>query len=240
MRSNVPDITAGQSHFWHIWHIGTRPILNLIKGRRILITSNSARARTCHALGGNKRTMKRTLKHTIAALCVCTLLLTGCATKIVTSQEELPTAKYDSAFLAVKDVDEPTRLAEIAADVQAAEQAEEEAAAEDEWTETYAEYGGGWVESYTPSYSGDGFQQEGVRAGVDSDTETWYSSNAAYHYRTSEWTPDDEGYYRDSDGYYVVASNDYPEGTVVNTSKGEAKVYDSGTDSGNIDMYVNW
>ena len=143
----------------------------------------------------------------------------------------------------MKDVDEPTRLVEIAADVQSAEaeriaaEEAEQAAAE---LETYYEEDYSWVESYAPSYSGDGFMQEGVRAGVDSSTETWYSSNAAYHYMTSEWTPDDEGYYRDSDGYYVVASDDYPEGSVVTTSKGEAKVYDSGTDSGNIDMYVNW
>ena len=180
------------------------------------------------------------MKRIIIALTISALLLTGCAHKIVTSQEELPTSKYDSAFLAVSDVDEPTRLAGIAVDVQAAEaerKAAEQAAAE---SETYYESDYEWVESYAPSYSGDGFMQEGVRAGVDSSTETWYSSNAAYHYRTNEWTPDDEGYYRDSDGYYVVASNDYAEGTVVNTSKGEAKVYDSGTDSGNIDMYVNW
>ena len=184
------------------------------------------------------------MKRIIIALTISALLLTGCATKIVTEQAELPTAKYDSAFLAVKDVDDGQTIVErIAADVekreaerQAAEEAEQ-AAAE---LETYYEEDYGWVESYATSYSGDGFMQEGVRAGVDSDTETWYSSNAAYHYRTGEWTPDDEGYYRDSDGYYVVASNDYAEGTVVNTSKGEAKVYDSGTDSGNIDMYVNW
>ena len=184
--------------------------------------------------------VKRTMKRIIIALTTCALLLTGCATKIVTEQAELPTAKYDSAFLAVKDVDEPTVVESIAADVQAAEQAEEEAAAEDEWMETYADEDYAWVESYAPSYSGDGFQQEGVRAGVDSSTETWYSSNQAYHYRTGEWTPDDEGYYRDSDGYYVVASNDYAEGTVVNTSKGEAKVYDDGTYSGNIDFYTNY
>ena len=183
------------------------------------------------------------MKRIIIALTISALLLTGCATKIVTSQEALPTAKYDSAFLAVSDVDEPTCLVEIAVDVQAAEaeriaaEEAEQAAAE---LETYADEDYAWVESYAPSYSGDGFMQSGVRAGVDSSTETWYSSNAAYHYRTSEWTPDDEGYYRDADGYYVVASNDYAEGTVVNTSKGEAKVYDSGTDSGNIDMYVNW
>ena len=184
------------------------------------------------------------MKRTLISLTICAVFLTGCATKIVTSQEELPTAKYDSAFLAVNDVDEPTRIVKIASEMEAREAervaAEEAAAVEDEWMETYAEYDGGWVENYSTSYSGDGFQQEGVRAGVDSDTETWYSSNALYHYRTSEWTPDDEGYYRDSEGYYVVASDDYPEGSVVTTSKGEAKVYDSGTDSGNIDMYVNW
>ena len=184
------------------------------------------------------------MKRTLILLTICAVFLTGCATKIVTEQTDLPTAKYDSTFLAVSDVDEPTRIEQIAIDVQATEAKaeQEEAAAEDEWMETYVDEDYTWMESYESSYSysGDGFMQEGVRAGVDSDTETWYSSNQAYHYRTSEWSPDDEGYYRDSDGYYVVASNDYPEGSVVTTSKGEAKVYDSGTDSGNIDMYVAW
>ena len=183
------------------------------------------------------------MKRIIIALTITALLLTGCATKIVTSQEDLPTAKYDSAFLAVKDVDEPTRLVEIAADVQAAEAervaAEEAAAAEDEWMETYAEYDGGWVESYAPSYSGDGFQQEGVRY-HDGRTETWYSSSTLYHYRTSEWEVDDEGYYRDSDGYYVVAASDVPEGSVIEGTKGECKVYDSGCDDGVTDYYVAW
>lgn len=115
----------------------------------------------------------------------------------------------------------------------------EEAVVEDEY---YEEYYGEYYEEPTGGYSGsgDGFKQQGVRSGVDSDTETWYSSNQAYHYRTAEWSVDDEGYYRDSDGYYVVASDDYEQGSVVNTSKGEAKVYDSGTASGNIDMYVAW
>ena len=179
------------------------------------------------------------MKRIIIALTISALLLTGCATKIVTSQDDLPTAKYDSAFLAVRDVDEPTRLAEIAADVQAAEQAEEEAAAEDEWTETYAEYDGGWVEIYEPSYSGDGFMQEGVRD-YNGRTESWYSSQTLYHYRTNEWSVDDEGYYRDSDGYYVVAASDVPEGTVIDGTKGECKVYDSGCDDGVTDYYVAW
>ena len=183
--------------------------------------------------------MKRTL---IALSLIALLLVAGCAQAVAESQPSQQREEIEFAYVCDwNQHTEPSVIEQIAADIQQREaerQAAEEAAAAE--LETYYEEGYEWVESYAPSYSGDGFMQEGVRAGVDSDTETWYSSNAAYHYRTSEWTPDDEGYYRDSDGYYVVASNDYAEGTVVNTSKGEAKVYDSGTDSGNIDMYVNW
>lgn len=103
------------------------------------------------------------------------------------------------------------------------------------YEEEYYDYGG-----YSGGGSSDGFMEQGVRDGVDSDTETWYSSNALYHYRTGEWHTDEEGYYRDDDGYYVVASDDYPEGTVIETSKGEAIVLDSGTYSGNVDFYTNW
>ena len=183
------------------------------------------------------------MKRIIIALTICALLLTGCATKIVTEQAELPTAKYDSAFLAVNDVDGPSIVERIAADVEkreaerkAAEEAEQAAAAE---FETYADEDYVWVENYTSSYSGDGFQQEGVRY-HDGRTETWYSSSALYHYRTSEWSVDDEGYYRDSDGYYVVAASDVPEGTVIDGTKGECKVYDSGCDDGVTDYYVAW
>ena len=191
--------------------------------------------------------MKRTLKHITIALSLGALLLSaGCVTAIAESQEDLPTAKYVSAFLEVDDLDVPTVIVRIAEDMER-KQAEEEAAREAEAAaeaayeeEWYTESQEWYSEPYSGSGSSDGFMQQGVREGVDSDTETWYSSSTLYHYRTSEWTPDDEGYYRDSDGYYVVASDDYPEGSVVTTSKGEAKVYDSGTDSGNIDMYVNW
>lgn len=179
------------------------------------------------------------MKRIIIALAICALLLSGCATKIVTSQEALPTAKYDPAFLAVSDVDEPTVIQQIAVDVEAAEaerQAAEEAAAE---LETYYEEDYSWVENYSTSYSGDGFQQEGVRD-YNGRTETWYSSNTLYHYRTNEWSVDDEGYYRDSDGYYVVAASDVPEGTVIDGTKGECKVYDSGCDDGVTDYYVAW
>ena len=45
-----------------------------------------------------------------------------------------------------------------------------------------------------------------------------------------------DGTIRDADGYIVLASDDYPRGTVVETSLGAGKVYDTGSGSGNIDL----
>ena len=102
-----------------------------------------------------------------------------------------------------------------------------------------------YEQSYAPSYGGVRGDPNGLNSFVgvvdyNGTTETAYSSNVLYHYRTSEWTPDEYGFYRTSDGYYVVASSDYAQGTVIDTSRGEAMVLDSGCDSGVTDFYVNW
>ncbi len=51
-----------------------------------------------------------------------------------------------------------------------------------------------------------------------------------------------DGTVRDGDGYICVAANSgyLAKGTVVKTSMGPAKVYDSGCASGIIDIYTNW
>lgn len=49
-----------------------------------------------------------------------------------------------------------------------------------------------------------------------------------------------DGTIRDADGYIVLASDDYPRRTVVETSLGAGKVYDTGSGSGNIDLYTDW
>ena len=125
----------------------------------------------------------------------------------------------------------------------AEKEAEEQAALEAAYYENYYEptyYG----TSYTPSYvqgDPDGLNSfVGVVDGPNGTIETAYSSNVLYHYRTNEWTPDEYGFYRTSDGYYVVASNEYPEGTVIETSRGQAQVLDGGCDAGYIDFYTNW
>jgi hypothetical protein len=70
--------------------------------------------------------------------------------------------------------------------------------------------------------------------------ETWYSSNILYHYMTPEWNVGADGVYRDDDGYVIIASSDYGYGTVLETSFGASKVYDTGCASGVVDVYVNW
>lgn len=98
----------------------------------------------------------------------------------------------------------------------------------------------------TPTY---GFGVSGDPDGLNSfvgvvewngRTETAYSSNVLYHYRTSEWTPDEFGFYRTDDGLYVVGSDDYEMGSVIETSRGPALVADCGGDPGITDFYVNW
>ena len=52
----------------------------------------------------------------------------------------------------------------------------------------------------------------------------------------------DDGTVRDGEGYISVAADPafMPRGTVLMTSMGPAKVYDTGCAYGTIDIYVNW
>lgn len=50
----------------------------------------------------------------------------------------------------------------------------------------------------------------------------------------------EEGIVCDMDGYICVASSTYSKGTVVETSRGMAKVYDCGCAPGVIDIYTDW
>lgn len=105
-------------------------------------------------------------------------------------------------------------------------------AAADEWTEQAGEYGDAEQVQTINAY--DGVYEYGGRL------ETYYSSNVAYHYRTPEWTVDGQGFYRTSEGYYVVAASDYEQGEIIETSMGLAQVLDCGCDYGITDFYTNW
>ena len=106
-----------------------------------------------------------------------------------------------------------------------------------------------YVEEYYegPTYStydGD-FRSAGVIYGEDGTRYTWYSQNVLPGDGLTELNNngrhvDDRGFVCDGDGYIAVASNDHPQGTIVDTPFGEGRVYDNGCDSGTIDIYTDF
>ena len=50
---------------------------------------------------------------------------------------------------------------------------------------------------------------------------------------------DADGVSHDGDGYIVVAADGHAKGEVIDTPYGQAKVYDSGSGYGNVDIYTN-
>ena len=71
--------------------------------------------------------------------------------------------------------------------------------------------------------------------------ETWYSQKVlpGGGLKIPGRHVDNRGLVCDRDGYICVASNDYPKGTIIETSLGTGKVYDCGCPSGTIDIYTN-
>ena len=134
-------------------------------------------------------------------------------------------------------------IAERDAEIEAERIAAEEAAAA-EAAAAAAYYDSGYYGGYS---GGGGYNPTGgltPQSGVNyygDQRETYYSSNVLYHYQTSQWQVDDEGFYREGD-YYVVAANDgqYQNGDTYEGSKGTCIVRDSGCDYGTTDYYVAW
>ena len=149
-----------------------------------------------------------------------------------------PTDKTNTgAYIRMKLDAIEQRVAEII------EQYEQEQAEQAAWEEQQAAYYEPTY--YAPSYSGVQGNPDGLNSFVgvieyDGRRETAYSSNVLYHYRTSEWTADELGFYHDSEGRYVVAASDMEQGTVFQGSMGECIVLDSGCDAGVTDYYTNW
>lgn len=50
----------------------------------------------------------------------------------------------------------------------------------------------------------------------------------------------DDGFVRDADGNICVASDDLDQGAEIETPYGKGKVYDTGSGSGNLDLYTDW
>ena len=127
---------------------------------------------------------------------------------------------------------------------------EEEAAAAEEASYNYdgysyndSYYGNDiYRAEYNPMYNEDG-PTHSMPGWHDGYLETYY--NASSHYLASTWTLDDEGFYHDANGRYVVGvdishQDEMPYGTVVETGKGEGVVYDYGSGAEVHDFATNW
>lgn len=107
--------------------------------------------------------------------------------------------------------------------------------------------GYGWVQlQYSAEYHirDNHLTRENGSIDVFGHHETWYSTNEAAGKNTAWEIPGkhvaDDGTIRDEDGFICVASSDHKHGTIVMTSVGPGKVYDTGCSHGTIDVYTNW
>lgn len=96
--------------------------------------------------------------------------------------------------------------------------------------------------SYTPP-TGNGVltKEKGVNY-FNGHRETYYSQRVlpGYGLNIPGRHVASDGTIRDENGYLCLASSDYPKGTMVQTSLGMGIVYDTGCDSGTIDIYTDW
>ena len=198
--------------------------------------------------------MRRKVKIGVVSGAVAMVLLTTVALTIPKPNNDIP---VDKSAEIVEHVNADDDLAQMASEVEPTPfVVEEEIVPEETYYTPQVEETSYYVPqttaySYTPSANpaptytapssdSGNFQADGVWYD-ENYRYTWYSSNAAYHYRTPEWTAGSDGVYRDSEGYVVVASSDYAQGTVIeDTPFGAVKVYDTGCASGTLDIYTNY
>lgn len=121
---------------------------------------------------------------------------------------------------------------------------------ETDYADDYTEYNvsdGTYYAEYNDIYNDNG-PSRSMPGWYDGYLETYY--NASAHYLASEWTLDDEGFYRDDAGRYVVGvdindvnsdtGKQYQYGDVVQTGRGEGVVYDYGSGAHVHDFATTW
>lgn len=142
-------------------------------------------------------------------------------------------------------------LEKIEAEKEAAEKAAREAAEKEAAEREAAEKAANEAASAAASYEAPAYTQASsgeqltASKGVvyyNGHRETYYSQNVLPG--TGLDIPGrhvaEDGTVRDADNYICVASSDLAKGSIVETSLGTAKVYDSGCASGTVDIYTNW
>lgn len=185
------------------------------------------------------------------------LVVTSChGTPAMADIPDDPVLKMSKAVS--KEATEMTEVSDISApepqqetgEVQEAQPQEEQAvdqAPEVYYEETYYEpYQETYYEPVYYSYSSGGysndFQSAGVVYGDDGTRYTWYSQRvlSGGGLDIPGRHVNDSGYVCDGEGNIAVASSDHAYGTKLDTPFGSAVVYDSGCDSGTVDIYTDF
>lgn len=199
--------------------------------------------------------MKRIIP--LILIIICVFYAFGCTSNNTKSSKDLDSDKSSSTLVTKLNADISYKILEKAKEKEeeASKEKEEEIIAEEELAQTEVpveeyyyndnQYNYDYTYTDNSNYNDYSIPSSGLtpQSGVnyyDGRTETYYSSNVLYHYRTNEWTVDNEGFYRTDEGYYVVAASDMPQGTTFEGSKGTCIVLDSGCAEGVTDYYVSW
>ena len=191
----------------------------------------------------NERIGARRAACVAAALTAC-LLLSGCA---AASADDDGAEQRDFERVADTPGDGGAR-GEGSAPAAPAEQPAAEADREAQPEPAPADAAGGYDDDLNnnPAYLDHGRFVQGDREGLNSfdgvydykgHHETYYANHAVYDDQL--WV-DEDGFFRDDQGRYVVASSDYAEGTEIEISQGTAVVMDSGPESGTVDVHTTW
>lgn len=186
-------------------------------------------------------------------LCIV-LCLTSCTKPVETVQElEEPLEVHDIMMPESpkqnvsgppnKTIDEETELEQQLDDT--IEETIEEVPVEEESLAYVGEAESGYENASSTEYYANDFQSAGVIYGDDGTKYTWYSQNVLpggglTDLNENGRTVDERGFVVDGDGYIAVSSSDYGQGSIIDTPFGQAKVYDTGCDSGVIDVYTDF
>ena len=189
------------------------------------------------------------MKRTLNALLIATaLMLSAVLTACATAQADAP-EKPAVEFKYVHDWSEPKEPSGMVRikqemDAKAAESQSEAPIAEQADSQPDYWDGASYSGPYDPELNNNPAYIGGNPNGLNSfdgvydyngHHETFYASHAAYDDQL--WV-DDEGFFRDDQGRYVVASSDYEHGTEIEISQGKAIVMDGGCEPGTVDVHT--
>lgn len=188
---------------------------------------------------------KRTTIATFTIALLCAVTISGC-TIAIASEGAVDKPDYRFQWITDKYFEhrEPqgaVRIMQEQAEKAAVKSQEAAQAAVVDEVEVFTDYE--YIEPYTPSQPS---EVRGNPNGLNSfdgvydyngKTESFYASHAVYD---DQLTVDDDGFFRDDQGRYVVATDDYEQGTEIEISQGKAIVMDGGTEPGVIDVHTIW